>query len=261
MTNQSHELIDRFHHLAPWRRKAVFVLGALWITLPPLMGFWLIAQLGPVGDWLRARPESGVLLFIACFAVTSGIGVLPTYAQAILGGWVFGATTGSAAAMCGLIAGTAIGFFLARFISGGAIVSLVDANPRGAVIRKALVEASQRRTFFLITLLRLPPNSPFAVANLAMGAAGVRPLPLLAGTAIGMLPRTIVTCAAAATAASTGAHDIQQLVVDKGWMGLAIGLGALLVAMMVIAAVAKKALRSAGLLGEATGSGPPDPNS
>lgn len=235
------------HQLAPWRQKAVFVIGALWITLPPLMGFWLIAQLGPVGDWLRERPEDGLAIFIAVFAVTSGLGLLPTYAQAILGGWVFGATTGSTAAMCGLMGGAAIGFFLARFVSGGAIVALVDKYPKGAVIRKALVESSQRRTFLLILLLRLPPNSPFAIANLAMGAAGVHPVPLLAGTAIGMLPRTIITCTAAATAASTGARDIQQLVVEKGWIGVAIGFGALLIAMMIIAAVARKALRSAGL--------------
>ncbi len=251
MNDQTTQLIDRFHHLAPWRRKAVFVLGALWITVPPLMGFWLIAKLGPVGDWLRARPDDGVLIFIAVFAVTAGIGVLPTYAQAILGGWVFGAAMGSAASMCGLIAAAAIGFFLARFVSGSAIVALIDGNPRGAVIRKALVEANQRRTFLLIALLRLPPNSPFAIANLAMGAAGVRPLPLLAATALGMLPRTIVTCAAAATAAATGAHDIQHLVVEKGWIGLAIGLCALVVVMMIIAAVARKALRRAGLMPDA----------
>ncbi|MSR69495.1 MAG: TVP38/TMEM64 family protein [Phycisphaerales bacterium] len=251
MIDQTKQLIDRFHHLAPWRRKAVFVLGALWLTVPPLMGFWLIAQLGPVGDWLRERPEEGLTIFIAVFAITSGFGVLPTYAQAILGGWVFGATTGSAAAMCGLTAGAAIGLFLARFISGGAIIALVDSNPRGAVIRKALVEASQGRTFFLIALLRLPPNSPFAIANLAMGAAGVRPLPMLAGTAIGMLPRTIVTCAFAATAAATGAHDIQELVVDKGWIGLTIGIATLIVVMMIIAAIARKALKRAGLMVEA----------
>ncbi len=251
MNEQTQQLIDRFHHLAPWRRKAVFILGALWITVPPLMGFWLIAKLGPVGDWLRARPEDGVAIFVAVFAVTAGIGVLPTYAQAILGGWVFGATTGSAASMCGLVSATAIGFFLARFISGGTVIALVDSNPRGAVVRKALVDASQSKTFFLITLLRLPPNSPFAFANLAMGAGGVRPLPLLAGTALGMLPRTIVTCTAAATAASTGAHDIQQLVVEKGWIGLAIGLVTLFVVMMIIAAIARKELRRAGLMPDA----------
>lgn len=139
------------------------------------------------------------------FALTSGFGLLPTYAQAILGGWVFGVTMGTAAAMCGLLGGAAIGFFFARIISGSSIKAFIDRNPRGRVIRSALVESSQRRTFLLILLLRLPPNSPFAIANLAMGASGVRAMPLLGGTALGMFPRTLVTCGAAAAAAATGA--------------------------------------------------------
>lgn len=226
----------------------MFILGALWITIPPLMGFWLIARLGVVGEWLRARPDEGFFVFIAVFACTSGVGLLPTYAQAILGGWVFGVAMGSTGAMFGLMGGAVIGFTIAKLLSGHAIIALVDRNARGAVIRKALVESSQWRTFLLILLLRLPPNSPFAIANLAMGAAGVRALPLLAGTAIGMLPRTIVTCAAAATAASTGAKDIQQLVDEKGWIGVGIGFAILLVVMIIISAVARKALRHAGLL-------------
>lgn len=230
------------------RRNLVIALGILWLTLPPLMGFWLLDELGAIGDWLRSQHDFGILIFVGVFAVTSGFGLLPTYAQAILGGWVFGVTVGSAAAMCGLLGGAAIGFFFAQTVSGAAIIALIDHNPRARVIRAALVEANQRRTFLLILLLRLPPNSPFAIANLAMGASGVRTLPFLAGTGLGMLPRTIVTCAAAATAAATGARDFQQLLAEQGWIWLAIGTGGLIVVTSIIAAVSRKALKNAGLL-------------
>ena len=40
----------------------------------------------------------------AFFAVSSGLGVLPTYAQAILAGWAFGATGGSFGAILGITA-------------------------------------------------------------------------------------------------------------------------------------------------------------
>ncbi len=236
------------HSHSKFRRNLVIALGVLWLTLPPLMGFWLLGELGTVGDWLRSRSDYGLFIFVGVFALASGFGLLPTYAQAILGGWVFGVSIGTAAAMCGLIGGTAIGFFFARIVSGASIKSLIDSNPRGRVIRDALVESSQRRTFLLILLLRLPPNSPFAIANLAMGASGVRPLPLLGATALGMFPRTLITCGAAATAASTGARDIQQLFAQQSWGWIVIGIFSLVIALFIIRKVSMHALKSAGLL-------------
>ena len=231
-----------------FRRNLVIALGVLWITLPPLMGFWLLGELGNVGDWLKSHPDYGLLIFIGVFALTSGFGLLPTYAQAILGGWVFGLTIGTAAAMCGLLGGAAIGLFFARIVSGASIKALIDNNPRGRVIRNALVESSQRRTFLLILLLRLPPNSPFAIANLAMGASGVRALPLLGATVLGMFPRTLVTCGAAAAAAKTGARDFQQLFAETGWGWIAVGFCSFIIALLIIRVISIRALKSAGLM-------------
>ncbi len=233
-----------------FRRNLVIALGVLWITLPPLMGFWLLGELGTVGDWLKSHPDYGLALFITMFALTSGFGLLPTYAQAILGGWVFGVTIGTAAAMCGLLCGVMIGFTFSRIVSGASIKALIDSNPRGRVIRNALVESSQRRTFLLILLLRLPPNSPFAIANLAMGASGVRALPLLGGTALGMFPRTLITCGAAAAAAQTGARDFQQLFSETGWGFIAVGICSFIIALLIIRVVSIRALKSAGLMSE-----------
>ena len=238
-----------------FRRNLVIALGVLWVTLPPLMGFWLLGELGTVGDWLKSQPDFGLLIFVGIFALTSGFGLLPTYAQAILGGWVFGVTMGTAAAMCGLLGGAAIGFFFARIISGSSIKAFIDRNPRGRVIRSALVESSQRRTFLLILLLRLPPNSPFAIANLAMGASGVRAMPLLGGTALGMFPRTLVTCGAAAAAAATGARNFQQLFTETGWGWIAAGFISFIIALLIIRSVSIRALKSAGLMEQS----PPSP--
>jgi uncharacterized membrane protein YdjX (TVP38/TMEM64 family) len=44
----------------------------------------------------------------------------------------------------------------------------------------------------MIALLRLPPNSPFALTNLAMSAAKVPFLAFIVGTVIGMAPRTAI---------------------------------------------------------------------
>ena len=228
---------------------ATIALAIAWMTLPALFGVTLVANIGTAREWLLGQEHLGIFIFVAVFALTTGCGVLPPYAQAILAGWAFGAVEGTAAVTVGLICGAAIGWTLAKVAAGPNVISWIDRNPKGRVIRHALVESNRRRTFSLILLLRLPPNSPFAIANLAMGASGVRLWPLLAATGIGMLPRTIVLCTAAGAAAATGATDIQSFVHTQGWIWLSVGVACLLVAFAIIATIAKRALASAGLNG------------
>lgn len=230
-----------------FRRRASIALALIWVTMPPLIGFKLLANIGAVGDWLHADPSRGIPAYILLFSLSSGLGVLPTYAQAILGGWVFGATLGAPAALAGCVGGALLGWSFSRLVSGTAIEAWLDAKPKAKAIRHSLVGAHQVRLMWLVALLRLPPNSPFAIANLAMASTGVRLLPFLGGTALGMAPRTIAAVAVAAAGAATGAKDIQELIRDQGWLWFGIGLVALLAAFAVIARVAKRALQQAGL--------------
>ncbi len=232
-------------HLPP----AAIALAIAWMTLPALFGVTLVANIGAAREWLLEQESLGLLIFVAVFALTTGCGLLPPYAQAILAGWTFGVVEGTAAVTAGLVCGAAIGWTLAKITAGSHVIAWIDRNPKGRVIRHALVESNRRRTFFLLLLLRLPPNSPFAIANLAMGASGVRLLPLVAATGIGMLPRTIALCSAAGAAAATGAADIQSLVHNQGWIWLAVGVACLLVVFAIIATIAKRAIARAGLNG------------
>ena len=34
------------------------------------MGFWLLGELGTVGDWLKSQTEFGLLIFVGIFALT-----------------------------------------------------------------------------------------------------------------------------------------------------------------------------------------------
>ncbi len=227
----------------PW----FVALAAAWIITPIVLGFTLLTQIGAASDWLRAHPDIAVPTCIAVLAISTGFGLLPPYVQSIIAGWTFGVVTGTAAVLAGLLGGATIGFFVARALSGDALMRLIAANPRASAIHHALVEAKQRRTFLLILLLRLPPNSPFALFNLAMGAARVRYGPMIAATAIGMLPRTAFLCSAAAAAAATGAHDIQDLVRRQSWPWLIVGIGSFIAALLIIRVLAVRALRAAGL--------------
>ena len=101
------------------RLVASTALGILWVTTPPLFGFWILAEIGLIGDWLLSMggptigasgvPLLGLALYSLLFMACSGVGVLPTYAQAILGGWIFGFWLGTPAALLGFTGGAGIG--------------------------------------------------------------------------------------------------------------------------------------------------------
>lgn len=222
---------------------ATGVLGAAWTGIPALLGFWLLAELGAIGDWLEARPGEGVWIYAGLFAVTSGLGLLPTYAQAILGGWVFGPVVGVAAALGGFVGGSSIGYLVARLVSRGSVETWIARKPKAAVVREALVGHGFWRTVLVVALLRMPPNSPFALTNLAMSAAGVRVGPFLLGTAIGMLPRTAIAVWLAAAAAATGAEDIQSFASERGIWLVVGGVVSMVVVIAIVGSMAKAALR------------------
>lgn len=171
-------------------------LGIAWLALPPLGSILLFAYIKTISQWFRDHGDAGgVSLFVLGFVVFAGLGMLPTYAQAILAGYAFAPTLGLGVAFLAALAGFAgagtLGYFIARWFSGDRVVRLIETNPKARAVRDALVGSRHPlRTFGLVTLLRLPPNSPFALTNLLM--AGVRiPLPIfIPATIIGMAPRT-----------------------------------------------------------------------
>jgi len=224
------------------RLLASAALGILWISAPPLAGTYLLVKLGAIGDLLRHDLTIGFWGYVAVFALSAGLGVLPTYAQAILGGWVFGMWAGLGGALVGFTGGAAIGMIFSRFVAGESIVRWIDAHPRAGVVRRALVGGGRARTFGIVALVRVPPNSPFAITNLALGTTGVNFWVALGATFVGMLPRTAIACYAASQASATGAADIQELIKDKGIATLVIGLLVMVAALAIIGRIARAAL-------------------
>ena len=185
------------------------------------------------------------MLYIVLFAATSGLGLLPTYAQAFLGGWVFGPIAGSIGALGGLTFGAGIGFALARVVSGERIQSLIDRRPIVKTVRDELVGSGFLKTMGIVALLRLSPSSPFALSNLALGGARTPMFPMLLGTFFGMMPRTIVVVAMAAAAAADGSQDLLDVVSRRGTGTVLIGIVLLVGSLRIIGLIAKRAIRRA----------------
>lgn len=238
-TGSSPTLSEVWTRLGPTRW-----LGILWATSPALCGIALLAFLGPISEWLLAHPAISLVLYVVVFAITAGFGLLPTYAQSILGGWVFGFWMGWGAAMIGFTCASLIGYVIARSASQDRVEQLVETNAKARAIREDLIGHGFWRTLGIVTLIRVPPNSPFAITNLVMATTGVGIVPYVVGTAVGMAPRTGMVVWLAAYGRSHGARDIQELVRQaKGPWYIVGGIILTLIAFAIIGAIANHALQ------------------
>lgn len=219
------------------------VLAAAWAVLPAVAGIALLANLEAVSAWLRGLGEAGPWVYGAAFAIGCGLGLLPTYAQAILGGWAFEVSRGLPIALVAVTVGATIGFLLARSLSRKRAERLIQEDPRAIAVRDALIGRGPLRTLGIITLLRLPPNSPFALTNLALGAAGAPLWAVIVGTAIGLAPRT----GAAVLIAANIEGELTAAALDEAagpkWVHIGVSIALTLIVLGVIGLLAKRALR------------------
>lgn len=220
------------------------LLALFWTGMPAVTGILVLAYIGAISDELTAGGAWGWVVYVLVFVVAGGLGLLPTYAQAVVAGWVFGAAAGLAGALLGFAGAAWVGFAVSRLVSQDRMLDLIRAHPKAEAVRYALVGTRGRRTAMIIALLRIPPNSPFALTNLAMASAGVALRPFLTGTILGMIPRTAVAVLFAASAAATGAHDIQELVQADPWLTVA-GVTAMIVVLVIIGRLGRRALKQA----------------
>jgi len=205
--------------------------------LPPLGSLAVLGTLDVVGPWLAAEPLRGVVLYILAFIVLAGLALLPTYAQAILGGWAFGFAIGFPAAMAGFLGAALLAHVLVSRVSPG-VTEAIESRPRWRAIHRAFVGHGFWRTTALVALVRLPPTMPFAMTNVVMAGTGVGRGPYLLGTALGMTPRVALAVFAAA-----GVQRWRDIETPGGWTWLA-GLAATVLAAAVLVWVGRRALRS-----------------
>jgi uncharacterized membrane protein YdjX (TVP38/TMEM64 family) len=201
-----------------WGKTCAFVrrlgpagpLAVLSGTFPPLGGFVLLGFVAKLAPWLREHPVSGLAIYIGGFSALAALALLPTYACSILGGWTFGFWVGFPASMAAFCGASLLAYLLNRRAAGGRVVEIIREHPKWEAVRAALLDCGFLKAFWIITLLRLPPTSPFAAANFIMGTIRAPLVPFLLGTAIGMAPRTGAVIWAAAHASRLDLKDTGQ---------------------------------------------------
>jgi len=172
-------------NLRLWPKVLIFfTIIAAWYGLSwvlPLEAWFLdllawIERLGPWGAFIF------ILLYIP-FCVLMFPDILPNAAA----GAIWGVGVGTVAVSLGRGLGSAVTFLLARNIAGHRLDRKMEADPKFA----AVAEAVGRQGFRFVVLLRLCPLFPAIMLNYALGMTRVSLRAYVAGTLIGMIPRTL----------------------------------------------------------------------
>ncbi len=126
------------------------------------------------------------LFYVLIYTVAVALSFPGATILSLTGGLLFGATLGAFLTVIGATAGATILFVIARSAAGD--VLRVRAGPFLA----RLSEGFSRNSFNYLLFLRLVPAFPFWVVNLVPAIVGMRLLPFVIATAIGIIPGTFV---------------------------------------------------------------------
>jgi len=143
----------------------------------------MIAALDTIAERPWA-PAAVIILYVLGGLIVFPVSVLIVATVAVFGGW-----TGALLAGAGALASAVVTYLIGRTLGAGVIRRFI--GPRINRIRRGL--ASQG--ILTVATVRLVPVAPFTFVNLVAGAAGLRFVDYLVGTAIGLLPGLIVLTA------------------------------------------------------------------
>jgi uncharacterized membrane protein YdjX (TVP38/TMEM64 family) len=164
-------------------------LAALIVVLT-IVGYrlgWFDAKrvIGVVQGLQKGSDRTSLIVgFVVLYTVAIAIG-FPAAPFTVAGGALFGHLLGSALSWAAAVAGSVLGYWLARGIGREAA--------RRWLMRRRVGEAFTEGTgFFTLLYLRLVPVVPLSVVNFTAGLARMRLTTFTVPTAIGIIPTTIV---------------------------------------------------------------------
>jgi uncharacterized membrane protein YdjX (TVP38/TMEM64 family) len=213
-------------------------LAVMASTFPPIGGFIMLGFINSLAPWLRSHRELGLLMYVGAFASSAALSLLPTYACSILGGWTFGFWIGWPAAMFSFTAATLIAWIVNTAVAGDRVVAIIAEHPKWEAVRRALIGSGFWKSFWILTLARVPPTSPFALMNFVVATTKAPLLAYLLATLVGMAPRTAAAVWAAAHASTLNLNDRVSTVV------YVLGLLLTIAVVAIIGHVANRAVRA-----------------
>jgi uncharacterized membrane protein YdjX (TVP38/TMEM64 family) len=127
-----------------------------------------------------------VLTYVGIYIVAVALSLPGAVFLTVCGGFLFGLVGGALAAAIGATIGATLIFLVARTALGEPL--LKRAGPRA----EKLAQGFREDAFSYLLFLRLVPAFPFFLVNLVPALAGVRLLPFVGATALGIIPGSLV---------------------------------------------------------------------
>jgi uncharacterized membrane protein YdjX (TVP38/TMEM64 family) len=137
-----------------------------------------------IRSWGVAAPLMSILLMIT----QAIIAPIPAFLVTAANGMVFGSYWGALISWIGALMGALISFYIARLFGNVALTKIVRNEKTAEFIRRA----GKKNGFYVILISRLLPFISFDIVSYMAGLSGIRPGAFILGTAIGMLPATII---------------------------------------------------------------------
>ncbi len=177
--------------MKPPHRRALFLAG---IVLASVAACAVAMSQGWINqDSLRGisavgtGPE-GKLLYIVAVVVMELLW-MPRAWGLLAGGALFGPAWGAGLSMVGDLLGGALTYALGRGLARQWAEQAIARRPGAERVLKLLAHRHGGTT---VALLRVCPVAHYTLSSYAAGMAGVRPLPYMVGTAVGILPAALL---------------------------------------------------------------------
>jgi uncharacterized membrane protein YdjX (TVP38/TMEM64 family) len=219
------------------------ILAAGGVALPSA-GALLLGTLTVTGTmkemalWLRQHGALGAAVSVLAYWPLGGLAFVPSWAFSGLAGWTFGAWPGSCLALVGLTGASILGYLLARLVARDQLMQELRRHPKWDAVAQAMLGRGFWRTTGIITLIRIPSSSPFALTNFMLACVNAPLGPYLLGTAVGLLPRS-----AAVAIVFAGASEF-RFEEPGGYFGLVITAIMAIVIIAILGRIAQSALRN-----------------
>ncbi len=137
---------------------------------------------------VRRAGSWGMVAYVAAVVVMELVW-LPRAWGLLLGGALFGPLLGTGLSIVGDMAGGLLCYALARTTARRWVEQVLRRHPRTERVTRLL---AQRRGTSTMAFLRVLPVAHYTLVSYAAGITGVRPGPYTLGTAVGILPASVL---------------------------------------------------------------------